>query len=332
MQRADWTKLRLTATVSRSFNRALRDEQLRSMPSPPWLPPWVRVMMDPDDMPMSLGDHVTGTVIVAPGCRFREELTDEKGDTVTSECDGDRFWVVNPRLASAERIAGDRHGECGWRVHGFGSPEPPFRRLLGPSWLLTGLELRLDGAVTFAGREAWHVTAEVRQPGLFGSQRHDLTMDAELGILLRCESFVRALPLWLEQLEAVRTEPPETAEESRFAVPPDALKDARNSADPFLPRGLGTAAGVAAGALGFAIRHGPAGPPRPPAAGGEPMPRDADDTGHMRWPPVSDQTAYLLYRTGSATPDIAAELHEWISAEGFAEGLRRGGANSGRQA
>lgn len=34
LQRADWTRLSLTARVSRRFSRALRDEQLRLMPRP----------------------------------------------------------------------------------------------------------------------------------------------------------------------------------------------------------------------------------------------------------------------------------------------------------
>jgi hypothetical protein len=92
LQRADWAKLSLVATVSRRFNRVLRDEQLRSMPSPPWMPQWARAMMDPGDIPMRLGDQVTGSLIVAPGCRFREELTDENGDTATSGCDGHHVW------------------------------------------------------------------------------------------------------------------------------------------------------------------------------------------------------------------------------------------------
>jgi hypothetical protein len=163
LQHADWTKLSLAATVSRRFNRALRDEQLRSMPSPPWLPPWARSMMDPDDIPMTLGDQVTGSLIVAPGCRFREELTDENGDAATSGCDGDRVWVVNPRLGT-EAAAADRHGESGWRVYAGGSARPPSERLLCPSWVLRASRLRIEAAVIAAGREAWRVVA-VPWPG-----------------------------------------------------------------------------------------------------------------------------------------------------------------------
>ncbi|MBO0770072.1 MAG: hypothetical protein J2P35_01285 [Actinobacteria bacterium] len=322
LQRADWTTLSLTAGVSRRFNRALRDEQLRSMPPPPWLPPWARVMMDPDGMPGALGDQLTGRLIVAPGCRFRAELTGPDGDTTTSGCDGERLWLVDPRLRGTETIAGDRHGE-GWRGYAGGSPEPPFRQLLSPSWLLTGFVLDIEEAVTVAAREGWHVVAVPRERPLASlqPQRHDLTVDAELGILLRCESFVRGLPLLLEELDAVQIQ---TAGESQFSVPPDALAGVKDFAGEHVPRGFRTAAGLAADALGFAIRHGPGGP-RPTAGGGEPMPHDAGDAGQEDWPPVGDQVAYLLFHARSAERDVAAELSEWDSAEGFAEGLRRGG-------
>jgi outer membrane lipoprotein-sorting protein len=333
IQRADWTRLSLSATVSRRFNRALRDEQLRSMPPPPWLPPWARAMMDLDDMPLALGDHVTGSLIIAPGCRFREELTDESGDTAVSGCDGDRAWLVNPRLSATETNAGDRRGQSGWRSYAYGSPHPPFSRLLSPSWLLKGSELRIEGAATAAEREAWHIVAilEARGPGGFGPHRYDLIVDAELGILLRCENFVRGLPLSVEELDAVRIQPPEAMDESRFAAPPDALKDWRHDfvKEP-MPPGLATAAGLAADALGFAIRHGPGSPRRPSADGGGPMPHDADDVDQENWPPVSDETAYLLYRGLSAEHDIAAELDEWFSIEGLADGLRRGGRAFGQ--
>jgi len=55
LQRADWTRLSVAAMVTRRFNRALRDEQIRSMPSSPWQSAWARVLLDPDDMPMALG-------------------------------------------------------------------------------------------------------------------------------------------------------------------------------------------------------------------------------------------------------------------------------------
>jgi hypothetical protein len=332
LQRADWTKLSLAATVSRRFNRALRDEQLRSMPSPPWMPPWARAMMDPGHIPMMLGDQVTGSLIVAPGCRFREELTDENGDAVTSGCDGDRLWVVNPRLARTGAVAAERHGESGWRVYAGGSARPPSERLLSPSWALTGCGFRIEAAVIAGGREAWRVVAvpRAREWGPLEPQRYDLVVDGELGILLRCETFVRGLPLSLEELDAVRVEVPEVADESLFAAPPDALKDVRDLAGEAMPRGLATAAGLAAGTLGFAIRHGP-GARRPAADGGEPMPQDGDDVSREDWPPVSDQTAHLLYRASAAGRDIAAELHEWVSVEGFAEGLRRGGRKLGQR-
>ncbi len=324
LQRVDWTNLSLAATISRRFDRALRDELLRSMPLPPWAPSWVRVLQDPDDLPIALGEVVTGRLIVAPTRRFREELTDESGETVTKGCDGDRVWLVSPRMSATETTADDGPGGGVWRSYG-GSPQPAFRRLLSPAWLLRGFELRSEGPVTAASREAWHVVAvpEARRPTPLGPQRLDLFVDAQLGILLRCEALVRGLPLSLEQLDAVRIVPPETADDSLFAAPPDALPDPRDLQREFFPQGLATAAGLAADALGFAIRHGPNGPPRPPADGEEPMPRDAEDSGQERWPPVSDETAYLLYRGSSVGRDVAAELHEWVSVAAFAEGLRR---------
>ena len=332
LQRADWTNLSLVATVSRRFNRPLRDELLQSMPPPPWAPPWVRVMQDLDDLPIALGDEVTGRLTVAPARRFREELTDESGETAITGCDGDRVWLVSPRVSASETTAGDGPGARVRRSYAGGSLGPPFRRLLSPAWLLSGFGLRIEGAVTAASREAWHVVAvpEGRRSMPLGPQRFDLIVDAQLGILLRCEAFVRGLPLSLEQLDAVRIQPPEAADDSLFARPPDALPDARDLRAEFFPPGLGTAAGLAADALGFAIRHGPGGPQRPPGHGEEPMPRDADDAGQEHWPPVGDETTYLVYRASSAGRDVAAELHEWVSVAGFAEGLRRGSRTVGQ--
>jgi hypothetical protein len=325
LQRADWTKLSISAAVSRSFNRALRDEQLRSMPPPPWPPPWTREMLDPDDMPMALGDEASGSLIVAPGCRFREELTDESGHTTITGCDGHRVWVVDPRVSRAQSPAAGRSGAGTWRAFGGGSPRPPFGQLLSPSWLLKGCELRIEGAATGTGREAWSVVAvpEALRPTTLEPRRYVLIVDAELGILLRYEVFVRGLPLSLQKLDELRMQPPET-DESLFTEPPDALPHMRDFVEELMPPGLSTAAGLAADALGFVIRHGPAGPRQPTADGGQPMPPDPADVSQEAWPPVGDERAYLLYRASSDQHDLAAELSNWTSAEAFTEGLRRG--------
>jgi len=77
-------------------------------------------------------------------------------------------------------------------------------------------------------------------------------------------------------------------------------------------RAVKTAAGLAAGGLGAWVRYSPSRrwkttpaehDPEPDMPPGEPTPPDPS--------PVSDEVLYLLYRSGSEAPELAAALHQW---------------------
>jgi hypothetical protein len=102
---------------------------------------------------------VTGSLLAAPGGRYRAETVDEEGDRDLVICDGRTGWV-------------------------------PFGELLIPSRLLVGYDLAVDGRVGHAGRAAYVVRATPRlgrsRPG-WPSESVTALVDAELGILLRYE-------------------------------------------------------------------------------------------------------------------------------------------------
>ena len=109
-----------------------------------------------------------------------------------------------------------------------------------------------------------------------------------------------------------------------FALPPDVPVEEEEEpfADYQPPTGAGwqvagAAAGVAASALGFALRHAPQRKSGWPTDDEEPgMPGDvllAPEDWEQREPP-DDRTVNLLHRTGLAPPTLTAEMHEWIEA------------------
>ncbi|MGO9191341.1 MAG: hypothetical protein ACLP8X_23200, partial [Streptosporangiaceae bacterium] len=173
--------------------RGLADED----PSVPWqswespdeADPWA---LRTDGREWELATEVLGTesrrftLLIAPGGRYREQ-----GESHLSGCDGGRSWhaVPDDDGRSVEAAGG------GWTVEATGGPEPPpAARLLRPSWLLTGFTLEPGGPATVSGRDVLRVVATPR-PGTETRRvvrrrpldRVEVAVDAELGILLRCE-------------------------------------------------------------------------------------------------------------------------------------------------
>src|SRR5580704_17785675 len=164
------------------------------------------------------------TLLIAPGRRYREQ-----GESYLSGCDGDRSW-----LAVQE--------DGGWSVETVGGPEsPPAPRLLRPSWLLTGFTLEPGGPASVSGRDALRMVATPR-PGI-GIQRVvtrrpldrvEVAVDAELGILLRCEEILDGRPLRVTELADVRVDIAPAGNDAPFQ-PPGGWDSVDDTEPPIIP-------------------------------------------------------------------------------------------------
>ncbi len=220
-------------------------------------------------------DDPEPTLLVAPGRRYRLE---NSGGRHVRGCDGERIWLWLADLPPDTKV----------RLAG--APQPPFPSLLAPSWLLSGYELSIEGEAALCGRAGVSVVAVPRRdaswrggrgrgrgralgPSLFGwptsvtSDRVTAVVDAELGILLRCERQRGARPPDVAEFTSLTVG--EAADPARFTAPPGSVTaDARDSGwwsfrtePPGGPLGgvateaAKAAVGLAAGGLGAAIRY-----------------------------------------------------------------------------
>ena len=101
-------------------------------------------------------DERRGSLLAAPGGRYRADLTDEDGERELRISDGQSGSV-------------------------------PFAELLVPSWLLAGFDLEITGETEHTGRAAYAVAGQPRQAGDQPASRVSALVDAELGVLLRYE-------------------------------------------------------------------------------------------------------------------------------------------------
>jgi hypothetical protein len=247
------------------------------------------------------------TLLIAPGRRYREQ-----GESYLSGCDGDRSWLAV-------------QDDDGWSVETVGGPEaPPVPRLLRPSWLLTGFTLEPGGPASVSGRDALRVAAtprlSIRDRSMTGRHRLDrveVTVDAELGILLRCEEILDGKPLRVTELADVRVGPTPVGNGAQFR-PPGGWTSVDDSVPPSTPKGPGwevtkLAAGLAAGGLGTLIRSSPFRPfetaTREEAEAEMPS---SDGPGPADGPAASDEVLRLLHSSPDRwSPGITATLHQW---------------------
>jgi hypothetical protein len=333
LHRADWRRLSLSGEVRGGTVPLISvvTEQLRpprpgepSPPPPPFAPP-----------PGSFAETEM-TLLVAPGKRFRVASPD--GQQVRG-CDGQRIW---------EWLA-ERPPDTDIRI--YGDLEPPFPELLEPSWLLSGFDLTVEGDATACGRAAVRVVAAARArdrdkiaaPPFWGSpvvqaERVVALVDAELGILLRCES--RRGERAPDVAEFLTVTMPAEADPGQFTAPPgsvfsDGSWPWSSFTFPFGEAGrevAKTAAGLAAAGLGAVIKCTSRRRPDPFARATEEaadpdamLPRDdglaPDGPPDPSGAPVSDELLHLLYRSGADTPRFTATLHEWIDSEALLEAV-----------
>ncbi len=244
------------------------------------------------------------TLLIARGRRYREQ-----GEGHLSGCDGERAWC-------AERDDG------AWYVETADRPEPPAARLLRPSWLLAGFTLEPGGPASVSGRDALRVVAtpRIRDRSVTGRRpldRVEVAVDAELGILLRCEEIFDGRPVRVTELAFIRVGPAPVGSDAPFR-PPGGWDSVDDSGSSVTPSGPGwevakLAAGLAAGGLGTVIKHSPFRPfetatqeeaeAEMPACDA-PLPADAR--------PASDEVLRLLHSSRDLwSPGITATLHQW---------------------
>jgi hypothetical protein len=275
----------------------------------------------PDGHEWELATEVLGTetsrftLLIAPGRRYREQ-----GEGYLRGCDGDRSWFAGL-------------DDDGWSVEAADGPEPPpTARLLRPSWLLTGFTLEPAGPASVSGRDALRVVATPREGAgnwPVVSRRPldqvEAVVDAELGILLRCEEILHGKPLRVTELADVRVDPAPAGDDAPF-LPPGGWDSVDESGPPgmpgapwrTMPNGPGwevtkLAAGLAAGGLGALIKRSTFRPfetatqeeaeaEMPPSD--EPLSTDA--------PPAGDEVLHLLHSSPDRwSPGISATLHQW---------------------
>lgn len=324
LYRADWTRLSLSAGLSLRADYRQYEEQPSEIPGLVWRKP-AHPVQQPG--PSTRAGEITGSLLIAPGGRFRMHTVDPAGRIVVRGCDGDRSWQHFGQLAE------------GHQTRPFGR-HPPLLPLLAPSWLLSGYQLTTEGAVSTGGRDGYRIVATPRPvigkstagDGL--ADRVEAVVDAELGILLRCQKTLRGRFMSLDELREVKLEPSGAADPAQFAAPPGAIAEQFGAlfSEPGW-RAAKTAAGLGAAGLGFAIKLAARRPPRTPADAEAAMPRDEQENfgagGPRHTRPISDELLSVLYRAGLTVPHFAAELHEWSDPAAIAERARSWAGTAG---
>jgi hypothetical protein len=341
LYRADWTRLSLAGEV-RGSDDVLSSVILRK-----------QAAQDPER---------TVTLRVAPGRRYRRDDAQ-----VCDGFDGTRAWQWFPAQVPQPQ-ASPSQAEDGYVTD---TTAPPYATLLCPSWLLTGYSLAVEDRVTACGREAIRVTGTARRtdqvmragesclPGRpasgFRHDRVEAIVDAELGILLRCEladgpaderavtrlvefaslddspgtdDAVFAPPPGSHSREAAGSGPDPVAEPSALAFIATYFPEL-TSPDPKTVTGLG-------GGLGAVLRFTPRKRARPHAAqDGDPMPDDGPPFGpagsgsapgvpaggSATRASVSEDVLALLHRSGTGTPRFTATAHFWANGAGILAGV-----------
>jgi hypothetical protein len=308
----DWKQLSLSATLSRMFDpavtRRLRERRAAELRRGMGPVPGARRVPDVDDEVRGWRQSER-RLLLAPGGRYRVET----GHGTLDVCDGEQYWHCSEGVAYRE----PRPGAGSY-----------FDGLLTPRWLIACYELQVAGSDVVGDRTAIRVTgtpraASTRRRGYYHwLDRIEVLVDAELGILLRSSQIFEGQTAESAELRDLAINPPEAEMSGMFTPPPDVPVE--DEEEPFAdlqpPDGVGwqvagAAAGVAANALGFALRHAPRRKAVWPTDDEEPdMPGDAvlapEDWEHRQ--PPDDRTVNLLHRTGLSAPALTAEVHQWI--------------------
>jgi outer membrane lipoprotein-sorting protein len=146
-------------------------------------------------------DELNGSLLAAPGGRYRADLTDEDGDRELRISDGQAGSV-------------------------------PFPELLIPSWLLADFDLRITGQTEHIGRTAYAVAGQPRQAAGEAASRVSALVDAELGVLLRYEKTGPRGKAETAEFTSLTVDAAESADPQLFTRPPAAQQEHQNQPQP----------------------------------------------------------------------------------------------------
>lgn len=153
-------------------------------------------------------DELSGSLLAAPGGRYRADLINEEGDREL-------------RISDGQSGAG------------------PFPELLIPSWLLADFDLEISGETEHIGRAAYAVAGQPRQAGAQPASRVSALVDAELGVLLRYDKTGPHGQAETAEFTSLRVGRAESADPELFTRAPAALqehqKPPQRSNDPAAP-------------------------------------------------------------------------------------------------
>jgi hypothetical protein len=354
LYRADWTRLALTGTVRgsgwmpnttfthrwRAWETGPRTHHF-PLPDPPvWM---TESVAEPPEAERAL--------ILAPGRRYRATSADSSR---VVGCDGERAWQWYAELPAETDVRFDHR------------PEVPVPVLLAPVWLLLGYRLTIGEETTVAGRPGIAVTGVARLgPSLALAEttlvpwglvprpeRVSVVIDAELGIVLRLESWSKSPDAEAAVTEFLSLAVGGAADPSVFTAPAgsffgdgprgDRASD-RRPVDEAGRAALKLVGGLAAGGLGAAIRYTPRRQADPFAAAtaedpedampvDDPLPDWVTDGAAADGPPVSDEVIDLLYRGGLDPVPFTADMHEWGDADVVVGSMLRAVPESARRA
>jgi hypothetical protein len=355
--RTDWTTLSLVADVDEFLDHDARwrmheRQSPRWAPRRPGKPArghedsgdGPEIEIEEDEPPAT--HEETHHLVLAPGGRFRQE-----GLFGVKVSDGHVTWTTyeegpddldDEEYDDAEDVwagAADSGEAAAARPRVTSSPaQPPLAELLCPAWLPAHYELELAGSAVAAGRSALRVIGRRRpvdsgsafhnrsklapahrSAGLRGerSDRIDALVDADLGILLKCERIDGGQVVTRLEITSLTLDPPEARNLDQFTAPENATAD-RPFRAVFDEPGwehVKKAADLGASAMTFAIRHAPR---REPPAGSWPDPADTPPAAGGAWTgepgpdaPVDPQILALIYAAGLRSTEFNAQLRTW---------------------
>ncbi|MGH3253920.1 MAG: LolA family protein [Streptosporangiaceae bacterium] len=344
LYRANWTRLSLSADTHSEIDQDLRMSRVRAI-RPSWAPEG-RIWRIPvvENTPLTweeaTSEELEGynswdtALLIAPGRRYRQEYRDEPSGRVIGS-DGERSWVWRAQDPAPPEPPVDV------------GPKPPLRHLFCPSELLERFALEVRGPLTSCGRDAIAVVATPRtsteplsrlRAGSL-SDRLEVIVDAELGILFRYEETFEGQRLSLTELTAVTLDPPEAADASRFTPPPGS-QIGRNLRESVRETSSGPGSdaakivsGLAADVIGASIRFASHRPGRQNSSEGDlqaamPLAEPAvlqTEGG----PPPPDDLLYLLYRSGD-NPSFTATVDHWNDRSALAAQISDSARAAGR--
>jgi hypothetical protein len=160
------------------------------------------------DGPLEMG----GLLNLAPGGRYRADLTDEDGEPLLAISNGQSSWIIRGDLIQV--------------VDEEAALELPFDELFRPAWLLADFDIEIMGQAEHSGRSACMIEALRRETskarknsGRPGDTVHGL-VDIELGILLRYEKLGPGQRSEIVEFTDLYVDAPGAADSNIFTPPP----------------------------------------------------------------------------------------------------------------